>query len=73
MKLATEAPVNGGRNYDGPKVVLMLPAHEVTHGAILGCMRESPLEPDLRLPAMIPSAGVTMVRDWTIRRKPGWL
>ena len=20
MKLATEAPVNGGRNYDGPKV-----------------------------------------------------
>ena len=24
MKLATEAPVNGGRNYDGPKVNLKL-------------------------------------------------
>ena len=24
MKLATEAPVNGGRNYDGPKVAKFL-------------------------------------------------
>ena len=25
MKLATEAPVNGGRNYDGPKVEFFCP------------------------------------------------
>ena len=34
MKPATEAPINGGRNYDGPKVNLKLALVK------LGCMLE---------------------------------
>ena len=36
MKLATEAPVNGGRNYDGPKVNVTLAL--VKPGYMLGSL-----------------------------------
>lgn len=38
-KLATEAPVNGGRNYDGPKVNTTLALVKPNH------MRETPPQP----------------------------